>query len=364
MLPKSIKPYFLHLLLGFLCTVIHIFSSNKDRVENIYSSNFYAGFAKNYRAIFAWVPFSVGDVIYAIAICYLAIKFCLFVKKLWSKAGRKILVNTWKQTGLKIFNLIAITYILFNVLWGINYNRIGIAAQLNLTTEKYTLQDLKTINEILVQKINENKTILLAQNKNAYNSNEMFLKTKTAYDSALKKYPFLLYKNPSIKKSMFSWFCNYASIYGYYNPFTAEANINTDVPAFTQAFTTCHEVAHQLGYAKEMEANFVGYLAATNSGDASFKYATYTDLYSYANNTLYYADSSAAYACSKLLLPAVVKDFKERSKFSKAHAGALEPFIRKAYGIFLEQNEQPMGVLSYSEVTAFIIAYHKKFGEL
>jgi Protein of unknown function (DUF3810) len=352
------------ILLVIFVEIIRIFSANKESVEKLYSTSFYASFASFYRAIFAWLTFSVGDILYAIAICYLLVKLFLFFRALCSKEKRKVLASNWKTSAKKTFNIALIIYILFNVLWGINYNRIGVAAQLNLTNEKYTIEDLKSINLLLVQKINENKTALLLKKENTITTNEMFLRTKIAYDSAAKKYPFLVLKNPSIKKSMFSWFCNYAQIDGYYNPFTGEANINTDVPAFTQPFTTCHEVAHQLGYAKEMEANFIGYIAATSGNDVYFKYATYTDLFLYANNTLYYADTTAAQDYKKLLLPTVIDDFKERRKFNKAHKGALEPFIRMIYGKFLEQNEQPLGILSYDEVTAFIIAYHKKFKDL
>jgi Protein of unknown function (DUF3810) len=364
MLPKTIKQYFWPITLLFFVVLIKVFSANKDAVEMYYSTSSYASFASFYRAIFARVPFSVGDVLYTIAICYLLVKIFHFCRALCSKERRKLLQTNWKASAKKTFHIILIIYLLFNILWGLNYNRIGIAEQLNLTKEKYTIDDLKAINFLLVQKINENKLVLLSKNENTITTNEMFLKTKIAYDSAAIKYPFLAYRNPSIKKSMFTWFCNYAKIYGYYNPFTAEANINVDVPAFTQPFTTCHEVAHQLGYAKEMEANFVGYFAAKSSGDAYFKYSTYTDLFSYANNTLYYADTSAAFAYSKLLLPAVVKDFKERRKFNNAHGGPLEPFIKLIYGKFLEQNEQPLGILSYNEVTSFIIGYHKKFKDL
>jgi Protein of unknown function (DUF3810) len=364
MLQKTLKQYLWPIILFLLFELLKVFSGNKEAVEMYYSTSWYASFATYHRALFAWLTFSVGDVLYTIAICYLLVKIYFFGRALCSQEGRKLLKANWKASATKTFNIILVVFLLFNILWGLNYNRIGIAEQLNLTKEKYTLEDLKAINFLLVQKINENKLALLSKNENTITTNEMFLKTKMAYDSAAIKYPFLAYRNPSIKKSMFSMFCNYAKIYGYYNPFTAEANINVDVPAFTQPYTTCHEVAHQLGYAKEMEANFVGYFAAKSSGDAYFKYSTYTDLFSYANNTLYYADTSAAFACSKLLLPAVVKDFKERRKFNNAHGGPLEPFIRMIYGKFLEQNEQPLGILSYNEVTSFIIGYYKRFNDL
>ena len=361
---KLVKQYWLPIILTLLCASINIFSSDKQLVENMYSTNWYASFSTFYRSIFAWLPFSVGDILYGLAFLFLIFRFIKFCKKIFSKEKRKIYIRNWKKNIIQFYIKIACIYILFNILWGINYNRVGIAAQLNLKIEKYTLEELQAINFILVQKINENKLVLQAKNENSINSNSLFLRTKTAYDSASNKYPFLHYQNKSVKKSIFAWLCNYVQIDGYYNPFTGEATVNTTVPAFTQPFTTCHEVAHQLGYAKEMEANFVGYIAATSSNDDYFKYSTYTDLFTYANNTLRIADSTSAFEYRKLLLPTVIVDFKERRKFAKDHVGKLEPFFRTLYGIFLKQNEQPMGILSYDEVTAFIIAYHKKFNEL
>jgi hypothetical protein len=78
---------------------------------------------------------------------------------------------------------------------------------------------------------------------------------------------------------LWGWLGNYVGFTGYYNPFTGEAQVNTTVPKFLQPFTASHEVAHQLGYAKEMEANFVGYLAASHSTDTLFRYSVYLDLF-------------------------------------------------------------------------------------
>jgi hypothetical protein len=38
--------------------------------------------------------------------------------------------------------------------------------------------------------------------------------------------------------------------------------------------------------------------------------------------------------------------------------------ITWAYGKFLENNEQPQGILSYDAVTGFLMAYYRKFGEI
>jgi len=163
---------------------------------------------------------------------------------------------------------------------------------------------------------------------------------------------------------MWGWLGNYLGYMGYYNPFTGEGQVNTTIPLFLQPFTTCHEIAHQLGYAKENEANFVGYLAAISSKDEFFHYSVYLDLFLYANRNLYHSDSAAANTFTKQLLPAVKNDLIVWRKFNQRHKNPVEPVIRWMYGKYLENNQQPSGMLSYDEVNGFLIAYYKKYGKL
>ncbi len=358
------RKWILGVLLLACCIVVNIYSNNSFRVENGFSSHFYPAFSKMLRSVFGWLPFSVGDFLYGGLVVFLLLKLFKLIRFLWSKKRRANFKASIKPVLFSTFVFCATVYLIFNIFWGINYNRIGIAAQINLKIEKYTVEDLKKINDVLVEKINTSKQILM-QNKMPYPTNkELFLKTESAYVEAKKKYPFLYYGKHSIKTSMWGWLGNYTGFVGYYNPFTGEAQVNTTVPKFTQPFTACHEVAHQLGYAKEMEANFVGYLAASASIDTLFRYSVYADLFTYANRTLYFADSTSSSKYRKLLSPEVIADFKERRKFNVDHQSFVEPIVRFFYDKFLQGNEQPMGILSYDEVTAFIIAYYKKNGTI
>lgn len=268
-------------------------------------------------------------------------------------------------TGLrKALNILLVTYIFFNAFWGINYNRDGIARQLDLKMEKYSLDDLNKINALLVEKTNAAKQVLLKK-KISYPSNTvLFAKVEQAYADAQTVYPFLKYEPVSLKPSIWSWLGNYMGFTGYYNPFTGEAQVNTLVPEFLQPFTSCHEVAHQLGYAKEMEASFVGYLAATSSNDTLLHYSVYLDLFVYSNRNLFMSDSAASGEFVKQLLPEVKADLKEWKAFNKRFRNPVEPVFRWIYGIYLRRNQQPQGLLSYDEVTGFMIAYYKKFGRI
>ena len=350
------------IILLIICFFIHFFSTNAERVENNYSTNLYPFIAVKFRILLGWISFSVGDILWLILLIFLAKKMYLFFKFIVTKKRRILNQEIAIQSMYSFLLFTTLFYIFFNVFWGINYNRQGIASQLDLHLTSYTLDELKTINRLLVIKINESKQILI-KNKTVYPDNQkLFVMTEDAYKKVANKFPFLQYHSRSIKQSMWSWVGNYTGFLGYYNPATGEAQVNTTVPKFTQPFTACHEVAHQLGYAKEMEANFVGYLAAASSADTVFQYSVYTDLFTYANRTLYFADSCSAFYYRRLLLSAVLDDYRERRKFNLAHTSFIEPIFRSAYGLFLISNQQPNGILTYDEVTGFIIAYYKKFG--
>jgi hypothetical protein len=351
------------ILLGF-CILIHVYSQDSLRVEEGYSTHFYVYLSRFLRKITGPVPFSLGDILYGIFFIWLMWKLIKNVRAIRRRPKYLPLAPRIKYKLLKFFTICCILYILFNIFWGINYNRLGIASQLGLTMDKYSTQELKDMNCLLIDRINSSKQVLEKQ-KERYPSNAaLFAMTAAAYDTISKPYPFLVYRPASIKPALWGWLGNFAGFTGYYNPFTGEAQVNTTVPKFLQPYVACHEAAHQVGYAKEMEANFVGYLAAAASKDTVFHYSVYLDLFMYANRNLFRTDSVSAKLYRQELIPQVNADLEEWRKFSRNHLNPAEPVIRWMYGKFLQGNQQPQGILSYDEVTAFIIAYHKKFGKI
>ena len=344
--------------------IIKLYVLKTERVETGYSMQFFKHFSTILRSITGIFPFSIGDVLYAAFVLWLLFQLFKTVRFLVSSANKGLKRNYTKTILYHWLVWGASLYIVFNLFWGINYNRIGIASQMGLKKITYSAGELKLLNQMLLVKVNSSKQAWM-QTGLAYPPDKaLFGQAADAYDSLQKTYPFLNYKPASLKTSMWGWFGNYASFTGYYNPFTGEAQVNTTVPKFLQPFTSCHEIAHQLGYAKEMEANFVGYLVAKSSKKPLFEYSVYLDLFLYANRNLYETDSTLAKSFRSQLSVSVKEDLKEGVKFNKNHKGFFEPMITWAYGKFLENNEQPQGILSYDAVTGFLIAYYRKFGDI
>jgi hypothetical protein len=340
---------------------VKLFASNTRMVEALYSAKFYFFFSQILRFLFGWIPFSLGDILYLLAGCWLLWKLIkngilLFKKQIrWPLFFEKI---------LKIALGLIFIYLVFNIIWGLNYNREGIESQLGLSKEKYDSLDVINIQNLLLQKVNASKEKLMQENFADPDRKEIFNRAEKCYEQVEKVYPFLQYKNPSLKSSLYGWWGNYLGFTGYYNPFTGEAQVNTTVPKFLQPYIAAHEMAHQIGYAKENAASFVGYLASSNSDDTLFHYSAYLDLYIYANREVYYFDSSSAKQSAALLIPEVKKDLEEWRKFNNSHKSFLEPAITWMYGNYLKLNEQPRGMHSYNEVISMLIAYYKKFGKI
>ena len=348
-------------LLVAIIVLIKVFSSNSDWVENIYATKLYPIFSSFLRITLGWLPFSAGDIFYLLVILW-------FLKKVWRFSGRlfrRRLNKEWfVSAGYKLLTIGIFVYIIFNIFWGINYNRKEISTQLNLKITKIDTADIKIIEKLLIIKINESKKAWVVQNVAYPTNKELFNRAVDCYRETEKMYPFLSYKIRSVKRSMFGVFGNYFGFTGYYNPFTGEAQVNTQVPKFILPYTTAHEIAHQLGYAKEEEANFAGYIAATSSADILFHYSAYLDLFVYANRQLSFVDTVAAKNFINQLIPEVKADLKEWRTFLIKYKNPLEPFIRWAYGNYLRANAQPKGINSYDEVIADLIAFYKKYGRI
>lgn len=351
------KPVWIVFIL--LAVATKIFSLFPDAVERYYSNGLYIGIARLQRILFGWLPISIGDLLYTAIVVYLIYKLVDLIRRLIKRKTGK--AYWWGALRRLVFSALLV-YVVFNVFWGLNYNRLGIAYQLQLPVEKVNKEDLAEVMQLLLTKVNYYDTIAHQRRPILSKSKNIFRESVAAYDALEKKNELFAYPTSSIKPSLFSYIGNYLGYTGYYNPFTGEAQVNTTVPLFIQPFTTCHEIGHQLGYAKENEANFAGFLSARSSTDPNFLYSVYYELYSYGRPFLYLQDTALLKKLDAQLQPDVKKDFKELRSFYLRYENPIEKVIDKLYGQYLKANQQPSGKVTYSEVILWLVAYYRKYG--
>jgi len=349
------------LLLMIMAILIKFASTQPVWVEENYSTNIYPVVSKIQRGVFGWIPFSMGDLFYTFLILVILFKTSQLIKTLYKKKFNK----QYLLSGLKqLIFFFLFVYVFFYGLWGLNYNRQGITYQLGLEIKPYSVGDIDTLAGLLQQRLNFYAGSVNEKQRDTVNRKSvLFEKATEAYLYAANSYPYLSYNPQSVKPSFFSYLGNYLGFQGYYNPFSGEGQVNTTIPRVLEPFVTAHEVAHQLGYAKENEANFVAFLACRSYPSDVFRYSLYFDMYNYSITELFQKDSVLAKTYRDSLHPQVKKDYKELRDFFQKYKNPIEPVIMWLYGNYLQANNQPEGKRTYNQVVAFLIAYYKKFGK-
>jgi hypothetical protein len=344
-----------------LAIVIKVFSLNEAWVEKYYTYGFYPVFSKALRLLFGWIPFSLGDLVYVGAFIFLVMKAWKLIRLL---AKRKVKEYLSWILFRKYLKLVLWIYIVFNVFWGLNYNRQGIAHQLGLNVQAYTAKDLYDLASALQQQLNTYAVQVDSVKRLSLNNNTILFNEGIAvYKGISGQYPFLTYKQASLKPSLFTDIGQFFGFTGYYNPFSGEAQIKTSVPVFVKPFILCHEMAHQLGYAKENEANMVAFLSGRVSDNVEFRYSAYWDAYTYAVRELRRYDTTAFKELRKTVHPQFRKDYKTYLEYLYKSRNVVEPLMSEFYDSYLKMNNQPKGRATYNEVVAWLVAYMKKYGK-
>jgi hypothetical protein len=347
-------------IMALLSIIIKFFSLNEAWVEKYYTHGIYPGISSSLRWLFGWIPFSVGDLFYAAATVYLVYALCRMVSQVAKTGAKKYFSLLLARKVLKISLAI---YIVFNAFWGLNYNRIGIAGQLGLKIETHSKDDLLQLTRTLGERLCFYGDKVDSSNRASLNNNLiLFNEGVVSFAKVKARYPFLNYAVPSIKTSLLTPVGRYFGFTGYYNPFSAEAQLKTSVPVFVKPFVLCHEIAHQLGYAKENEANLVSFLVGRESTNMEFRYSVYFDMYTYALGELAAENRNEALLFIKTAHPQFLKDRLHYITYLQAQENPVEPVMSRFYDRFLKINNQPKGKGSYNQVVTWLIAYMKKYG--
>jgi hypothetical protein len=351
---KAYKPSFkrFSLLLG-ITILVYLFGMDGKRVEHFYSEGFYSISSVIQRVISGIIPSPIGDFLYILLVFYILRCIYLFYRKLKTRKFKK---TDRLIVALQALNFLLLLYLTFKILWGLNYSRIPIARQLGIQNEKYSTPELVLLGKYFIRQVNELQNIERAD----YNINELKTNAKAAYDKLAKKQVFFKYSSPSVKPVLNSWLISRLGTEGYYNPLSGEANLNMRLPSITLPFVTCHEIAHQLGVAREDEANLVGYLVAIHSDDPIFRYSA---AYAMLRSILFEIRVKSPDDFGRLFKTVnsvTIKDFETDKKFWQANSGNMSEYFGAIFDRFLKLNNQPKGTDSYQDIVMWLYNIHKK----
>lgn len=331
--------------------LINILAKFPDVVETYYSNGIYQWTSALSRYVFGWLPFSFGDLFYATAII-------LIIR--WLVVNRKRIITDYKNWILDVFATLSIVYFAFHVLWAFNYYRLPLHENLNLKADYSTEELLKVTKNLIDQsntlhlKIAKNDTVKVVL---PYSKKDILTMAPLGYEQLQKQYPHLEYHPKSIKMSLFSLPLTYMGFSGYLNPITNEAHVDELIPVYKFPTTVSHEIAHQLGYAAENEANFIGSLAAMSHEDIYFKYCGRTFALRHCLFEVFRRNPEQYEALLPTINVGILKNYQEVQDFWNGYQNITEPVFKETYNSFLKANNQQGGMESYSYVVALYVNY-------
>jgi len=311
------------------------------------------------RRLLGWMPVSVGDLLYAIVAFQLLRNIYQWFKMLFKGKGK------WAHLKIGLISTLnfgLILYLFFYMAWGLNYSREKMSTRFGFQYRPAKKNDLISFNRHLIDQANDDKQLIDSLHLVPLTGQELTDKAIASYQKIKPAFTMINEDGISSKPSLFGFVGDYLGFTGYYNPFTGEAQYNTGAPLLELPFVCCHEMAHQMGFAKENEANFAGYLAASQSDDPRFRYAATLEMYHYAHRQLSAIDSAQARLLNNTLSMPVKNDMELIRQHNLRYENAIEPYINQLYSLFLMSNRQPEGIKTYGDVVSQVISYRKSRG--
>lgn len=349
---------FLALFLPVQLILIRILSGYPHFVERWYSNGIYPYTSALLRKGLGFLPFSLGDFLYALLVIMFIRWFALRVQQRFRDPKR------WIINGIAALSLI---YFCFNLFWGFNYYRLPVHEALEMEKD-YTTEELIDLTRNLIATSNALQLSITGNDSLKvdlpYSKGEILELSIAGYENIPEDFPELDYNIPSLKRSIYSLPLTYMGFNGYLNPLTNEGQVNTLIVPYKIPTTASHEIGHQLGFAKENEANFIACLSTMNHPDEYFRYSGYTFALSYCLSELYRRDEVLAEELMKEVNFGIKENFREVREFWESHTNPFEPIFIYTYNSFLVANNQPEGMRSYSYVVALLVNYYKSRGKL
>lgn len=322
-------------------------------IEEWYSNQIYCFISRSLRFLLGSIPFSIGDLGYFILI-FLGIRWFWRKRNSWKIA--------WRKNVLQLLNVISAFYIIFHLFWGLNYYREPLFEKMQIERE-YSDTDLLVFTKKLIAKTNAVQ-FQINRNKNAkivfpYSDEQVFQMNLAGFKNLAKDYHFFNYTEPSTKKSLFSLPLTYMGFGGYLNPFTNEAQVNYLMPMYMSPTTTCHEMAHQMGYASESECNFIGFLASAKNKNLYFQYSAYSFALRYCLGNWKMRNELIYNQLKSTIHPGILENYKESEAFWKAYKTPIETGFHLFYDTFLKWNQQKDGMEGYSKFVNLMVNYYQ-----
>ncbi|WP_265459603.1 DUF3810 domain-containing protein [Enterococcus sp. HY326] len=344
-------------ILAFLLT--QYAKANPVWTEQVYSLTIYPKLTTVVGFLPSLISFSLTEWVVVLFIIFVVALLIFYIRKIIKgQSHRGWLAYKALATGFGIFSVV---YFVFTALCGLNYYR-----QTFTYYTGYTLgeTDETQLQQLCLDLAEELDTVRALLPEDIYTSQDFEAYAElsvTAIAKLAETYPVLersLYSKP--KPVLLSDVMSQAGISGVFFPFTMESNINKQVPFYMIPSTMAHELAHQSGFMREDEANFIAYLASQKVDDPLMNYSGLSLAFNHAISALNRVDAEQATFIRENLSEKVQEDRAYYAAYLSDYRGLFYHFSTKVNDTYLKANNQSDGVASYGRMVELMLAERRE----
>jgi hypothetical protein len=326
-------------------------------VESFYARSFYPRVARTLSLTTGGLPFSAGE---ASVVLFFLLLLSALARLVYVLARRRAERHALLLAACKfVLWCAAVSVFVFMLVFGLNYERPPLVETLRYDQRRANTEELDAMTRAVVEGVNRNYEEAHAAGYTAPDTHRVVELLEESYAREPELSPFAVEGFGPPKAVYFSDVLTRLGISGMYFPFTGEPNFNADAPDFERPFSIAHEMAHQRGFARESEANFVAFLVCTHASDPFVRYSGYRQGFGVAFE-LYKLDAERARAILKSLSAGYREDSLRAARFWAKAAGRAGALSMRLNDLYLKANRVRSGTKNYGEVTALLIGYYLK----
>lgn len=333
-----------------------------NTVETLYSTGFYKPIGLILSKITGIVPTSAAELILIAVAAFAIWRIIVLIIHIFknSRERKYFFINFF----INILVTFSIIYFCFILLWGFNYYRLPFSTISKLEVRPSSASELTELCESLIERANLLRQSVGEDSKGVMQLSsgyrDVFSKAYKGYKNASRLYPQLDGNYGPPKGVILSRLMSYTGITGVYFPFTGEANVNVAIPDSDIPVTACHEMAHQRGFAREDEANYIAYITCKMNPEIDFQYSGTLLALIDSTNALYGQDEAAFKELRSKYSEGLIRDLKALNDYWKQFEGPVNEVSNKINDTYLKANNQSDGVQSYGRMVDLLLAEYRK----
>lgn len=327
---KSLSLYTKTILMIITITLIINLVAFSRSFCDFYTKHIYHHIANVISRVTGILPFNLGEIMMYLVmimavimiVALLALLIVLLVRRLAAVYNKKSIGLFYKKfrhcvaVYMKvILATLVVTALIYTLNWFIPFRGSGaqVVADMNVEAtsgestkanenmsgdhgvdtsdeREYTTEDLFSLRAILINNINS-LAEQVDRDENGYikQDENMYEEVVKAMEGLSDIYPILDGYYPKVKLAYCSDILDFMGIGGYTYPYTMEVTINKYTTYMDYGPLVAHEMAHHKGFYAERDANFISFLAGTNSDSRLLAYSSYRYILSYVTDECYTA---------------------------------------------------------------------------